>query len=256
MKTAITISPLLILIGLIHTHYNDNGIEINGSNIKTAEKEVHFHEKRKKESHTLKVTFQQASKTEFEQAALQHSPDFSTEENDAKKVDGVIHLRINDQWQAIESLKDEVMEEFGINLCTYYYLGKSDSLDAYLIGSNSFFDDKEWYLVDAKSAKIVTVVTQPIFSPNHQKFANLNAIPNVSSASKGIHISKLDKEKNITKLKSYSVARNKKWIPFEMTWESNNSLLIKVLPDKKYKLLKSKPLDKDFSFVRMIIENE
>tara|TARA_R110002074_G_scaffold14788_2_gene51322 strand:- start:97915 stop:98721 length:807 start_codon:yes stop_codon:yes gene_type:complete len=255
MNKIIAITPIITLMYFMNAYVGHSIIEPETLGFNSIENVVIAKSKLKGKKHPLKVTFKEATEREYNNASINQDIIFEMKEGDAKKIDGVIHLKINEEWKAITSLKDEFLSEFNINLCTYYYLGKSNSINAYLIGSHSFFDEKEWYLVDAKTAEVITVTSNPIFSPNYLNFATLNLVSTSNIPLKGFYLSKLNKTNSVLEASHYYVGKNEKWIPYELFWETNNSLLIKVLPEKKSNNLKNEPLESDFSYVRMTIKN-
>ena len=201
----------------------------------------------------LKVTFGHATQNDFDRAGMKFMSGFEMAIDDARKIDGTIHLKIAGNWKAMESFNDLELDGTITGDCTYLYLGKNDTLKNYLIGAADSYGF-EWYLIDQMTGAISTVNSEPIISPDHTMFITLENAANSNMRMKGFHIWKVDFANGKKTMKRYFVARNQDWIPYEMYWESKSSILIKALPMVKYDSMKSVPLESDFTFVRMIVK--
>ncbi|MDQ3290970.1 MAG: hypothetical protein M3Q05_06730, partial [Bacteroidota bacterium] len=108
-----------------------------------------------------------ASKTEFEQAATRHQVSFMMGPEEARKVNGVLVLKINDKWTPIEAFRDTLLNENDPEIREYRYLGQNQQLNQYLV-AGSFYEGFETYLVDKTTGKITPTWTEPSVSPDQK----------------------------------------------------------------------------------------
>ncbi|RDV11064.1 hypothetical protein DXT99_25430 [Pontibacter diazotrophicus] len=210
--------------------------------------------KEEQELPSLKYTIEQATEEDFSKAAAKHITGFSMGKYEARKVNGVINLKINGEWKPIEAFTDTLLNTDDPDIREYKYLGQNKDLNKYLV-AGSFYEDYQTYLVDMTTGEVAaTTWTEPVVSPDKKHLANIS-IPTVMEPSpNGIQVWNVVEQGEGKGIEKYLEIEQQDWEPFEMRWESSQAIIMKVIPMEKYELLQGEPKQKDFAYLRLIVK--
>ncbi|MFD2290551.1 hypothetical protein ACFSKN_06575 [Mariniflexile gromovii] len=211
-----------------------------------------FYKKSIKDSMTYtkdtKFRFEMATAKDYENASMNQTVGFVMEKDDAKKVDGTIYLNIDEAWKPIKNLKGLSTKKANFN-----YLGKNNAINKYLIAAHIPNKIIKWYLIDKKTGNATMLGSEPVFSTNQSIFATLKHIPDFENRKNSIHIWKVNKTTNASTVNKHITSKNTNWIPLEMQWETETSIIIKTILRKNDAHLNSNLTNNHFSFIRMVI---
>jgi hypothetical protein len=207
-----------------------------------------------KELPSSKYTIEQATEEDFRKAATKHTAGFSMGKDEARKVNGVINLKKNGEWRPIEIFTDTLLNTDDPDIREYKYLGQNKDINKYLV-AGSFYEDYQTYLVDMTTGEVAaTTWTEPVLSPDKMHLANIS-IPTVMEPSpNGIQVWKVVEQGTGKVIEKYLELDQQEWEPFEMHWESPQSIIIKMIPMEQYELLQGEPKQKDYSYLRLTIK--
>ncbi|WP_242927595.1 hypothetical protein [Pontibacter vulgaris] len=210
--------------------------------------------KEEKKLPSSKYTIEQATEEDFIKAAAKPTIGFNMGKEEARKVKGVINLKINGEWRSIEAFTDTLLNTDDPDIREYRYLGQNIDLNKYLV-SGTFYEDYQTYLVDMTTGEVAaTTWTEPVVSPDKKHLANIS-IPTVMEPSpNGIQVLKIVEQGARKDIVKYVEIEQQEWEPFELRWESTQAIIIKMIPIEQYEQLQGEPKQKDFSYLRLTIK--
>lgn len=176
---------------------------------------------------------------------------FTKNKGDARKVNGVITLKINGEWKAIEALQDTLIGIDDTDQAEYEYLGQNKELNKYLVAGH-FYEHYETYLVDKTTGEIAaTAWTEPSVAPDLGYLANVSMATVMDPTPNGIQVWKVTKNGATTAIEKYFEINQQDWEAFEMKWESPRSIIIKMIPMEQFEMLTGELKQDDFSYLRL-----
>ncbi len=196
----------------------------------------------------------EANAEDFSKAAANKDIGFSMGKDDARKVNGVINLKISGKWKPLEVFRDTLLNTNHPKTREYRYLGRNKDINKYLVAGTSY-KDYQTYLVDIDTGEIMaTTWTEPIVSPDKRYLANVSLPTAMEPSPNGIQVWKVAEQGRTKTIEQYIEIEQQEWEPFEMYWESSRFIIIKMIPMKKYALLQGEPKQDDFSYLRLTIK--
>ncbi|MDQ4139316.1 MAG: hypothetical protein M3142_02215, partial [Bacteroidota bacterium] len=153
----------------------------------------------------------------------------------------------------MESFRDTLLNENDPEIREYRYLGQNQQLNQYLV-AGSFYEGFETYLVDKTTGKITPTWTEPIVSPDQKYLANVSLATVMEGEPTGVQVWKVTGQNNSPSIENLLELEQQDWIPFELQWESPQSIIIKMIPTEKYEQLQAEPKEDDFSYLRLRIK--
>ncbi|GGG06543.1 hypothetical protein [Pontibacter amylolyticus] len=202
---------------------------------------------------TSLYTLEPATEEDFRNWA-NHTFGFAMNRGDARKVDGVITLKISGEWKPIAALKDTLSDKDDTAYAAYKYLGQNKELNKYLVAGH-FYEHYETYLVDMTTGEIAaTSWTEPAVSPDLSFLANLSTATIMDNAPNGIQVWKVTEKGGRAAIEKYFEINQQDWEAFEMVWESPRSIIIKMLPMEQFEMLSGVPKKDEFSYLRLRIK--
>lgn len=198
----------------------------------------------------------EASAFEFELANSKYENPIVYDSITYKKKDGAINLPINSKWKPFVTFIDTLLKTDETEIREYYYMGQFKNIGFYLV-SGTFWEYSENSLVNKRTGNVTSIWNTPIISPNEKFIANLSMPYGLEGIPNGIQIWSVEKnEKNqaipISISKHIEIDQSI-WIPVEITWESDVSLILKVVSIHNFLESGGKPEDKDHYFLRLNI---
>jgi hypothetical protein len=175
--------------------------------------------------------------TEFNFAKNHYIDDINYDTLNIKKVNGTINLPLDKKNVSFtsfsdSSFSDSLSNSYEIEIEKYNYVGKFDEIGLYIV-EGLFWEHFEYYLIDKKSGKKTTLWNKPIISPEENFIANLSMPYGLEGIPNGIQIWKINyKSKNKKKLSKISKIieiDQQKWVPINIFWKSDSSLILKVI---------------------------
>lgn len=198
-------------------------------------------------------TVETATEEDFRNAA-NGTTSFTMNKGDARKVNGVITLKINGEWKPIEELKDTLLSTDDTEIAEYKYLGQNKELNKYLVAGH-FYEHYETYLVDKATGEIgATTWTEPSVSPDLGYLANVSIATVMEPTPNGIQVWKVTKNGATTAIEKYFEINQQDWEAFEMKWETPRSIIIKMIPIEQFEMLTGEAKQEEFSYLRLRIK--
>jgi hypothetical protein len=198
-------------------------------------------------------TLDTATRVDFEKAKKNSPEAFTADTANFRKENGILSLRIKGEWQLLASFRDTLSapETDDTDIREYKYLGQFKPINKYVV-AGYFWEFYECYLVDKVTGKIYTTWTQPSLSPDNKFLASLSLPYGLEGMPNGIQVFKvMNGGEAITK---YFEINQDEWSPYESYWESNDSIIIKMLPIKRVLEINGLPKEEDFSYLRLSIK--
>ena len=198
-------------------------------------------------------TIETATRLNFEKAKKNNPEAFTADTANFRKENGVLSLQLKDEWKLLTSFRDTLNapETDDTDIREYKYLGQLKPINKYVVGGY-FWEFYECYLVDKVTGKVDTTWTSPSLSPDNRLLASLSLPYGLEGLPNGIQIFKVENSgKQITK---YFEINQDEWSPYESYWESNDSIIIKMLPIGRVLEINGIPKEEDFSYLRLKIK--
>jgi len=165
-----------------------------------------------------------------------------------KKVNGVTEVPLHrPHYPPSVIFKDTLVGIGETEEREYYYIGHFPDLDNYLV-SGTFWEHYECYLIDKETGSKTTTWNRPFLSPTSKYFANLSLPYGLEGLPNGIQIWNIENQNYLSK---YFELNQKIWVPDDFVWETDNSLILKVVAVDKYLKENGKPNEKDFYYLRL-----
>ncbi|MFC6996769.1 hypothetical protein [Rufibacter roseus] len=196
----------------------------------------------------------QATKADFEKAAAKQTAGFSRQPADARKANGVLQLKINGKWQSMPAFKDTLLNTDNPEQQEFQYLGHHPAMNLYLV-AGLYFEDYKTFLIHKATGQILAETwTEPIPSPDLKFLANISVPTHMEPAPNGVQVWRVvPKGKSIT-VEKHLQLEPKDWVPFELAWESAQSLIVKTMPRTQFDGLEGQPKEEEFSYLRLSIK--
>ncbi|PSR55350.1 hypothetical protein AHMF7605_18475 [Adhaeribacter arboris] len=202
---------------------------------------------------TERYTLEPATKAAFDQAATRQPVSFKMGPEEARKENGVLVLKINQKWTPLEAFRDTLLNTDDPEIREYRYLGQNQALHQYLV-AGSFYEGFETYLVDKTTGKITPTWAEPSVSPDHKYLANVSRATVMEGEPNGVQVWKVAGPNNSSAIAQHLEIEPQDWEPFELQWESPESIIIKMMPTEKYEQLQAEPKEEDFSYLRLRVK--
>lgn len=174
-----------------------------------------------------------------------------------KKVNGKILLPIENDSNDFVVFSDSLIDINETDIKEYKYFGQFNNVGIYIV-EGRFWEHYECYLIDKRKGIQTTIWNTPIISTNEKFIANLSLPYGIDGIPNGIQIWRVNlDEKN--KKESFEIIKHIEinqqiWIPEDLVWESDNSLLLKVTLVEKYNNKGGQLNESDFYYLRLKIK--
>ncbi len=170
--------------------------------------------------------------TEFNFAKNNFKDDIKYDTLNIKKVNGTINLPIDKKTITFTSFSDTLSNSYETEIEEYNYIGKFDKIGLYIV-EGLFWEHFEYYLIDKKSGKKTTLWNKPKISSTHKFIANLSMPYGLEGIPNGIQIWKINynsnNKKELSKISKKIEIDQQNWVPIDLFWKSDNSLILKVI---------------------------
>jgi hypothetical protein len=133
----------------------------------------------------------------------------------------------------------------------YSYLGNFPSISKSLVSGN-FWEHYECYLIDNKTGDKTTIWNDPFLSPSSKYLANISLPFGMDGIPNGIQVWKLDTS-NRNNLIKYLELDQQIWAPDDFVWDTDNSIILKVVSVDKYLTGNGQPNENEFYYIKMRI---
>ncbi len=165
-----------------------------------------------------------------------------------RKVGGVTEVFLNKpNYPSSVIFKDTLVNIGDTEEREYHYLGHFPNLENYLV-SGAFWEHYECYLINKETGSKTTIWSRPFLSPNSKYFANLSLPYGLEGLPNGIQIWKIEGQSHLSK---YLELDQQIWVPDDFIWETDNSLILRVIDVEKYLNFTGQPNKKDFYYLRL-----
>ena len=197
-------------------------------------------------SQTFSIT--KVSTEDFTKAKNSYKDKFIHDTLNIRKINGVIEVPLNRlHYPPSVIFKDTLVGIGETEEREYHYLGHFPNPDNYLV-SGAFWEHYECYLIDKETGSKKTTWNRPFLSPNSKYFANLSMPYGLEGVPNGIQIWKVENQKYLSK---YLELDQQVWVADQFSWETDNSLILKVAAIDKYLNENGQPNEKDFYYLRL-----
>ena len=174
-----------------------------------------------------------------------------------KKVNGEIKLPVNRKWKPFVAFTDTLLNTDETDIREFQYLGQFDKIGFYIVGG-SFWEHYECYLIDKRTGRQTTIWNTPTISPDDKFIANLSMSYGLEGIPNGLQIWRIDRQEN-NQVEPISLVKHLEldqqiWAPDEFVWETDNSLILKVVAVDKFMNENGQPNENDFYYLRLRIK--
>jgi hypothetical protein len=171
-----------------------------------------------------------------------------------RKVNGEIKLPVEEKWRPFVTFIDTLLNTDDSDVRQYFYVGQFDKIGFYIVGG-SFWEHSEYYLIDKKNGGETTLWDSPTISPNDKFIANLSMTYGLEGVPNGIQIWRIDRNEH-NQIEPISLSKHLEldqqiWVPDDLAWETDQSLILKVVTIEKYLNETGQPNSSDFYYLRL-----
>jgi len=133
----------------------------------------------------------------------------------------------------------------------YNYLGQYKKIGFFLVEGH-FYEHYECYLIDKRTGRETIIWDKPKLSPSSKYFANISRLHIFEGVPSGIQIWKIDiiDVSYKVELSKYLELDQRIWFPIDFVWETDNSLILKVVSFNKFWELE-KLANEDYYYLRI-----
>ena len=173
-----------------------------------------------------------------------------------KKKNGIIKLPVDEKWQPFVFYTDTLVNTDEGGIREYKYLGQFDNIGFYIVEGN-FYEHYECYLINKGIGNKITIWNKPIITTDEKFIANLSMPFGLEGVPNGLQIWRVDRHKE-NEVEPISISKyleldQQIWAPLDFVWETNNSLLLKVIAVDKFWDSHGQLNNKDYYFIRLKI---
>ncbi len=136
-------------------------------------------------------------------------------------------IKIRTEKQGVEFISRPYLEE---NTSKYTYNGFNE-INLFHTVCGQYWEHIECYLIDHKTARIDTVWTEPIFSPDNGKLVSKSMDYGLEGIPNGFQAWRLNEDRNWIKVLEID---QQEWIPIQITWTSNKRIRVKTVTIAQY----------------------
>jgi hypothetical protein len=189
------------------------------------------------------------SKDNFAKAKKRYVDQLIPDTLTIRKINGVIKIPIN-QPNFIDTVffRDSLGDIDEASQQEYNYLGYFPSVNMYLV-EGLFWENYACFLIDKESGHQTSTWNRPYLSPKGRYFANLTMTYGLENMPNGIQIWRV--EKGYSYLMKYFELDQQIWAPEDFAWETDHSLILRVVSTEKYFNNNGSPHEKDFYYLRI-----
>ena len=171
-----------------------------------------------------------------------------------KKKDGIIKLPIDEKWQPFVIYSDTLVNTDEGGIREYKYLGQFDNIGLYIV-EGIFYEHSECYLINKRIGNQITIWNEPIITTDEKFIANLSMPFGLEGVPNGLQIWRIDRHKE-NEVEPISISKyleldQQIWVPNDLVWETDNSLLIRVVSVDKFWNKTGQVNDKDYYYLRI-----
>jgi hypothetical protein len=174
-----------------------------------------------------KVIITPTNKIAFDKAKVKYRSGLLEDTLSIIKKEKKLTLPINTKEPIV--LTDSLVEVGDPDEREYNYYGQFKNEGFYLVGVR-YWENYEFFLIDKKNGEQTSLWYFPELSPKSGFFANTSLPYGMEGQTNGLQIWKIDNGKLI----KYFEIDQDKWIPFKIYWESEKSLIVKVVEKEKF----------------------
>ena len=215
--------------------------------IESAEREIV-----QKSLETFSIT--ETTAEEFELATSKFKDKTVYDSATFKKKDGEINLPVERKWKPFVTYRDTLLETDETEIREYKYIGQFEDIGYYIVGG-SFWEHYECYLIDKRTGRQTTIWNTPTISPNDKFIANLSMAYGLEGVPNGIQVWSIDRNENNQvepiSINKYLELDQLIWVPEEFVWETDNSLILKVISVEKFMESSGQPKQSEYYFLKL-----
>lgn len=191
-----------------------------------------------------------ATIADFTKAKNSYKNKFIQDTLNVRKVNGVTEVHLHRPHYPPSVIFKDTLVGFGeTEERQYHYLGHFPDLDNYLV-LGTFWEHYECYLIDKENGSKTTTWNRPFISPSSRYFANLSMAYGLEGIPNGIQIWKVETS-NQNYLSKYLELDQQIWAPDDLVWETDNSLILKVVSVDKYWETNGQFNSNDYYYLRL-----
>ncbi|GAB1447168.1 hypothetical protein MASR2M44_01590 [Bacteroidota bacterium] len=173
-----------------------------------------------------------------------------------QKVKGEIKLPLSGKSSEFVRFTDSLVGTDNAAMREFHYQGQLSKIGHYLV-LGSFWEHAEFYLINKQNGKSITLWGAPALSPNRKFVANSSALYGLEGEPNGIQIWRIDNSKSESgealSIQKHLEIDQQMWAPDDFYWESDQSLIVKVAPVESYLNESGQPNEKDFYYLRLLL---
>lgn len=207
-----------------------------------------------KKPNVLEDTFEtfsitKATREDFSKAIKNYQDKIVEDTLNIVKKNGIIELPLpQPHYPSSVIFKDTLVENGEEDYREYRYLGHYPHLDLFVV-TGTFWEYHECYLVNKATGSKTVLWTRPKISSTSEYLANLSLSYGMDGIPNGIQIWKFDKDEN--KLSKFLELDQQIWAPDDFVWETENTLLLKVVSVEKFWESNGEVNENDYYYLRL-----
>ncbi len=165
-----------------------------------------------------------------------------------KKNGGIIKLPIENKSQPIIYFKDTLPKTDETENKEFEYIGLLKKIGLYIVVAN-YYETGEVFLINKRTGKKTAAWNIPKSSPHDTYIANLSAGYGMEGVPNGLQVWRIDHKTE--SISQFLELDQLVWVPMEFVWETEKSLILKVISVEA--LTSGKPNSADYYYLRLKI---
>ncbi|QNR23658.1 hypothetical protein [Croceimicrobium hydrocarbonivorans] len=201
-------------------------------------------------------TLIETSEDEFERAISRYEDKTLFDTTAFMKVAGEVKLPIEGKQNASLSFKDKISDTLETENIVYQYIGQFPDIGFYLVRA-SFWEHDECYLINKETGHLTSLWTKPSLSPQAKYLADLSLAYGLEGLPNGIQLWSLARSsanpQDTVSIRKFLEIDQKSWVPESFVWQSDSTLILKVLSVNDYLVGAGKYQPEDYYFLKLQI---
>lgn len=199
-----------------------------------------------------KYILTEASGYDYQKAKEYYNDRILYDTTEIHKINGQFKLPFYNNTSFI-TFTDTLQNTDSEDMRRFDYIGQFEDIGIYIVEGN-FWEHYECYLIDQLTGEQTTIWNTPKLSPNSKYISNLSMSYGLEGVENGLQIWEIKSNKDHRTINSKIAIDQDMWIPIDLVWEENKSLILKAIKIDKYIESNGKPKDDDYYYQRLIIK--
>ncbi|MBO9703615.1 MAG: hypothetical protein J7604_25650 [Sporocytophaga sp.] len=216
-KTGLAACYFLIIFVCLSCNFNEEKAELT----KSQKQQIIVNQKTQKKGYIIK----NSTENEFLSASKMYRNLFIKDTLKTNKIDGILTLPLKNK---VIKLKDFPIAQYESEGLEYKLVGEILSPNKYVV-EVSYWEGKDYLLINKANGNVDTIWSIPYISPDNKRILTISPQWGMEGVPNGVKIF-LNKESLI---EEYKIIQDM-WVPREVAWKNNFTVIIKMTPVTKY----------------------